>query len=77
MLRLKPCRATFEHERKVYRDHLESLQAMDKEYRSMADEVAKLRAELSNPANVDKRPGIFFIAVNLLLLCGFVVFYYV
>ena len=59
MLKLKPCRATFEHERKVYRDHLESLQAMGKEYRSMADEVAKLRAELSNPANVDKRPGIF------------------
>ncbi|CAO2816876.1 unnamed protein product [Amaranthus hypochondriacus] len=50
-------KATFEHERKVYRDHLESLQAMDKEYRSMADEVAKLRAELSNPANVDKRPA--------------------
>lgn len=57
MPRLKSCRATYEHERKVYRDHLESLQGMDKEYRSMADEVTKLRAELSNTANVDKRPG--------------------
>lgn len=50
-------KTTFEHERKVYHDHLESLQAMDKEYRSMADEVAKLRAELNNTANVDKRPA--------------------
>lgn len=50
-------KATYEHERKVYRDHLESLQGMDKEYRSMADEVTKLRAELSNTANVDKRPA--------------------
>lgn len=49
------CRATYDHERKVYHDHLESLQVMDKEYRTMAEEVAKLRAELSNTANIDKR----------------------
>lgn len=49
------CRATYEHERKVYLDHLESLQVMDKEYRTMADEVAKLRAELNNTANIDQK----------------------
>lgn len=48
-------RTTYEHEKKVYRDHIESLQAMDKEYKSMADEVAKLRTELNNTSNVDKR----------------------
>ncbi|XP_021769434.1 protein FLX-like 2 [Chenopodium quinoa] len=48
-------RATYEHEKKVYRDHIESLHAMEKEYRSMNDEVAKLRAELNNISNSDKR----------------------
>lgn len=50
-------RATYEHEKKVYRDHIESLHAMEKEYKSMADEVAKLRAELNNTTNIDKRSG--------------------
>ncbi|KAL9226799.1 hypothetical protein vseg_002570 [Gypsophila vaccaria] len=49
------CRATYEHERKVYLDHLESLKVMDNEYRSMADEVTRLRAELTTTANIDKR----------------------
>ncbi|KAH9605293.1 hypothetical protein KSS87_009175 [Heliosperma pusillum] len=48
------CRATYEHERKVYGDHLESLQVMDKEYRRMGDEVTRLRAELTKTANIDK-----------------------
>lgn len=49
------CRGTYDHERKVYLDHVESLQVMDKEYRTMAEEVAKLRAELNSTANADKR----------------------
>lgn len=59
------CRTTYEHEKKVYRDHIESLQAMDKEYKSMADEVAKLRTELNNTSNVDKRSGKLFVVEDL------------
>ncbi|XP_052729309.1 protein FLX-like 2 isoform X4 [Vigna angularis] len=49
------CRATFDYEKKLYNDHLESLQVMEKNYVSMSREVEKLRAELSNTANVDRR----------------------
>ncbi|CAJ1837159.1 unnamed protein product [Sphenostylis stenocarpa] len=49
------CRATFDYEKKLYNDHLESLQVMEKNYVSMSREVEKLRAELTNTANVDRR----------------------
>ncbi|KAL1322957.1 hypothetical protein HN51_067964 [Arachis hypogaea] len=49
------CRATFDYEKKLYNDHLESLQVMEKNYVSMTREVEKLRAELTNTANVDRR----------------------
>ncbi|XP_017975740.1 PREDICTED: protein FLX-like 2 isoform X3 [Theobroma cacao] len=49
------CRATFDYEKKFYNDHLESLQVMEKNYMTMAREVEKLRAELMNAANVDRR----------------------
>ncbi|KAA8547841.1 hypothetical protein F0562_004270 [Nyssa sinensis] len=51
------CRATYDYEKKLYNDHLESLQVMEKNYITMAREVEKLRAELSNAANVDRRTG--------------------
>ncbi|KAJ1435442.1 hypothetical protein SESBI_04950 [Sesbania bispinosa] len=49
------CRATFDYEKKLYNDHLESLQVMEKNYVSMSREVEKLRAELTNTANIDRR----------------------
>ncbi|GMI63427.1 hypothetical protein HRI_000012000 [Hibiscus trionum] len=49
------CRATFDYEKKLYNDHLESLQVMEKNYMTMTREVEKLRAELMNASNVDKR----------------------
>ncbi|MED6168777.1 hypothetical protein PIB30_014299 [Stylosanthes scabra] len=49
------CRANFDYEKKLYNDHLESLQVMEKNYVSMTREVEKLRAELTNTANVDRR----------------------
>ncbi|XVE77430.1 hypothetical protein DITRI_Ditri13aG0061900 [Diplodiscus trichospermus] len=49
------CRATFDYEKKFYNDHLESLQVMEKNYMTMAREVEKLRAELMNAADVDRR----------------------
>lgn len=49
------CRATFDYEKKFYNDHLESLQVMEKNYMIMATEMEKLRAELMNAANVDRR----------------------
>ncbi|RZB54033.1 protein FLX-like 2 [Glycine soja] len=49
------CRATFDYEKNLYNDHLESLQVMEKNYVSMSREVEKLRAELTNTANVDRR----------------------
>lgn len=52
------CRATYDYEKKLYNDHLESLQVMDKNYITMARELEKLRAELSNSANIDRRGGI-------------------
>lgn len=51
------CRATYDYEKKLYNDHLESLQVMEKNYITMARELEKLRAELSNGANVDRRMG--------------------
>ncbi|KAE9619927.1 hypothetical protein Lal_00040259 [Lupinus albus] len=48
-------RATFEYEKKLYNDHLESLQVMEKNYASMSREVEKLRAELTKTAIVDQR----------------------
>ncbi|KAJ7971171.1 Protein FLX-like [Quillaja saponaria] len=51
------CRGTYDYEKKLYNDHLESLQVMEKNYVTMAREVEKLRAELTNTANVDRRTG--------------------
>lgn len=53
------CRATYDYEKKMYNDHLESLQVMEKNYVSMAREVEKLRAELASSANLEKS-GIFY-----------------
>jgi DNA repair ATPase RecN len=52
------CRATYDYEKKFYNDHLESLQAMEKNYMTMAREVEKLQAQLMNNANSDRRAGI-------------------
>nr|DAD35186.1 TPA_asm: hypothetical protein HUJ06_005826 [Nelumbo nucifera] len=49
------CRATYDYEKKLYNDHLESLQVMEKNYVSMAREVEKLRAELANTTNLERR----------------------
>ncbi|KAL8471909.1 hypothetical protein ACS0TY_029226 [Phlomoides rotata] len=51
------CRGTYEYEKKLYNDHLESLQVMEKNYMAMSREVEKLRAELSNATNFDPRTG--------------------
>ncbi|XP_061362095.1 protein FLX-like 2 [Gastrolobium bilobum] len=51
------CRATYDYEKKLYNDHLESLQVMEKNYVSMSREVEKLQAELTNTANVDRSSG--------------------
>lgn len=50
------CRATYDYEKKLYSDHLESLQLMEKNYITMSREVEKLRGELMNPAYADRRP---------------------
>ncbi|KDP24354.1 hypothetical protein JCGZ_25650 [Jatropha curcas] len=49
------CRVSYEYEKKVFSDHLESVQAMEKNHATMAREVEKLRLVLSNTANVDMR----------------------
>ncbi|XP_076896634.1 protein FLX-like 2 isoform X1 [Bidens hawaiensis] len=49
------CRQTYEYEKKLYNEHLESLQVMEKNYMTMAGEVEKLRAELKKQAEIDKR----------------------
>ncbi|KAI3704700.1 hypothetical protein L1987_74927 [Smallanthus sonchifolius] len=49
------CRQTYEYEKKLYNEHLESLQVMEKNYMTMASEVEKLRAELKKQAEIDKR----------------------
>ncbi|XP_059645706.1 protein FLX-like 2 [Cornus florida] len=51
------CRATYDYEKKLYNEHLESLQVMERNYMNMAREVEKLRAELTNNANIDRRAG--------------------
>ncbi|KAH7532839.1 hypothetical protein FEM48_Zijuj04G0065100 [Ziziphus jujuba var. spinosa] len=51
------CRATYDYEKKLYNDHLESLQLMEKNYMTMAREVEKLRAELVNTSSADRRTG--------------------
>lgn len=48
-------RATYDYEKKLYNDHLESLQVMEKNYMTMASEVEKLRTELKKHAENDKR----------------------
>jgi hypothetical protein len=48
-------RGTYEYEKKLYNDHLESLQVMEKNYVAMAAELEKVRAELNNSANIDRR----------------------
>lgn len=55
------CRATYDYEKKLYNDHLESLQGMEKNYVSMSREVEKLRAELTNAANVDRRSSMYLL----------------
>ncbi|GKV16873.1 hypothetical protein SLEP1_g27445 [Rubroshorea leprosula] len=45
-------RATYDYDKKVYNDHLESLQVMEKNYMTMVREVEKLRAELTNASIV-------------------------
>ncbi|KAJ9173102.1 hypothetical protein P3X46_016272 [Hevea brasiliensis] len=49
------CRVSYDYEKKLFSDHLESLQAMEKNYVTMAREVEKLHLELTNRANVDIR----------------------
>ncbi|XP_031399257.1 protein FLX-like 2 isoform X2 [Punica granatum] len=49
------CRITYDYEKKLYDDHLQQLQVMEKNYVTMTKEVEKLRAELSNSTNVDER----------------------
>ncbi|KAF3650002.1 protein FLX-like 2 [Capsicum chacoense] len=51
------CRTTYEYESKLYSDHLESLQVMEKNYMTMSREVEKLRAELANTSNSDRQTG--------------------
>ncbi|KAK1410205.1 hypothetical protein QVD17_36740 [Tagetes erecta] len=48
-------RATYEYEKKLYNEHLESLQVMEKNYMTMASEVEKLRTELKKHAENDRR----------------------
>lgn len=50
-------RTTYEYESKLYSDHLESLQVMEKNYMTMSREVEKLRAELANTSNSDRQTG--------------------
>ncbi|KAJ4961962.1 hypothetical protein NE237_021872 [Protea cynaroides] len=52
------CRATYDYEKKLYNDHLESLQVMEKNYVSMVREVEKLRAELANTTNLERRTAV-------------------
>ncbi|KAL7141210.1 hypothetical protein ABFS83_08G038300 [Erythranthe nasuta] len=51
------CRGTYDYEKKLYNDHLESLQVMEQNYTAMSREVEKLRAELTNSANFDPQTG--------------------
>ncbi|KAK1317443.1 hypothetical protein QJS10_CPA05g01957 [Acorus calamus] len=51
------CRATYDYEKKLYNDHLESLQVMEKNYVTMVREVEKLRGEMANSGNPEKSGG--------------------
>ncbi|CAN1241333.1 Protein FLX-like 2 [Linum perenne] len=44
------CRISYDYEKKLFHDHLESLQGMDKNYMTMAREVEKLRSQLASIA---------------------------
>eukprot|EP00268_Persea_americana_P014444 TRINITY_DN1642_c0_g1_i3.p1 TRINITY_DN1642_c0_g1~~TRINITY_DN1642_c0_g1_i3.p1 ORF type:complete len:429 (-),score=134.30 TRINITY_DN1642_c0_g1_i3:242-1528(-) len=57
-------RVTYDYEKKLYNDHLESLQVMEKNYISMAREVEKLRAELANAANLESSGGAYVAATG-------------
>ena len=65
------CRATYDYEKKFYNDHIESLQAMEKNYMTMAMEVQKLQAQLMNSANSDRGAGnmLFCLAPFLYKFC--------
>lgn len=64
-------RITYDYEKKLYDDHLQQLQVMEKNYMTMTKEVEKLRAELNNSANMDGRAGAMSINSKFLLLCLF------
>ncbi|KAF8412896.1 hypothetical protein HHK36_000868 [Tetracentron sinense] len=51
------CRATYGYEKKLYNNHLESLQMTEKNYITIAKEVETLRAELACTANLERRTG--------------------
>ncbi|KAK3013067.1 hypothetical protein RJ639_009667 [Escallonia herrerae] len=51
------CRATYDYEKKLFQDHLESLQVMEQNYMNMAREVEKLQGELTTSANIDRSTG--------------------
>ncbi|KAL3526670.1 hypothetical protein ACH5RR_011326 [Cinchona calisaya] len=59
-LEYQRCRATYDYEKKLCSDHLESLQVMEKNYQTMAREVEKLQAELTNSSQFDRRTGAFY-----------------
>ncbi|CAN1173616.1 Protein FLX-like 2 [Linum perenne] len=42
------CRISYDYEKKLFNDHLESLEGMEKNYMTMAREVEKLRSQLAN-----------------------------
>ncbi|CAN1173614.1 Protein FLX-like 2 [Linum perenne] len=44
------CRISYDYEKKLFNDHLESLEGMEKNYMTMAREVEKLRSQLANVA---------------------------
>lgn len=54
------CKATCDYEKKLYSEHYESLQEMEKNYLSMSREVEKLRAELANAVNVERTAGVAY-----------------
>ncbi|KAJ6684485.1 PROTEIN FLX-LIKE 2, partial [Salix viminalis] len=49
------CRVSYDYEKKLFHDHLEQLQTMEKNYITMSRELEKLRSELTKTANVDIR----------------------
>ncbi|KAJ0729557.1 hypothetical protein HanLR1_Chr07g0254241 [Helianthus annuus] len=59
---------TYDYEKKIYNEHLESLQVMEKNYMTMASEVEKLRAELKKQAEIDRRTGTLLVILFLILL---------